>query len=221
MPEIKHLIFDCDGVLVDSEYVAVNIMLRLLKPYGYTASFEEFSSQFTGMLDTAILAHLREHEGLPLPDDFYHQIESERDRAYLEEIEAVPGMPALIKSLKIPKSVVSNSHVFHVKLSLKICGLEEVFGEYIYSSEHVAHPKPHPDVYLHALASRNLSPQEVLVIEDSLTGVQAATSAGCKVIGFAGARHVGTAHMKKLASMGVEQVAASAHELEKILGAYL
>ena len=220
MSEIKHLIFDCDGVLIDSEYVAVNVMLKMLSPFGYQTTFQAFSSQFTGMLDTEILKYLNEQEGLPFPPNFYQQIEAERDRVFEEELKPVQGMPELVKSISFPKSVVSNSHVVHVQMSLDICGIRPLFEERIYSSEHVPKPKPHPDVYLHALNSLSLSPDEVLVVEDSLTGVQAARGAGCKVIGFAGASHISEGHTDKLLELGVEKAAATPEELSHILSSY-
>lgn len=221
MSGIKHLIFDCDGVLIDSEYVAVQVMLKMLAPFGYQSSFQAFSSQFTGMLDTEILKYLNEQEGLPFPANFYQEIEAERDRVFAEELKPVAGMPELVKSISFPKSVVSNSHVAHVQMSLDICGIRPLFEERIYSSEHVPKPKPHPDVYLHALQSLSLSPDEVLVVEDSLTGVQAAKGAGCKVIGFAGASHISDGHSDKLGELGVEITADNPEALSHILSSYL
>ncbi|MEL6250979.1 MAG: HAD family phosphatase [Bacteroidota bacterium] len=221
MSGIKHLIFDCDGVLIDSEYVAVNVMLKMLAPFGYTSSFQEYANQFTGMLDTEILKYLNEKEGLPFPPNFYQQIEAERDRVFEEELKPVQGMPELVKGISFPKSVVSNSHVAHVEMSLDICGIRPLFEGRIYSSEHVLKPKPHPDVYMHALQSLSLSADEVLVVEDSLTGVQSAKGAGCKVIGFAGASHISEGHTDKLLELGVEKAAKTPEELSDILATYL
>jgi len=213
----KHLIFDCDGVLIDSEYLAVQVMLRMLKPFGYRSTFGEFSNTFTGMLDTEILRHLAKEHALNFPANFYQKIEEERDR---EELAPISGMPKLVRSLDIPKSVVSNSHVAHVLNGLEICKLTGEFDNRIYSSEHVKNPKPYPDVYLHALNEIGLGAKEVLVVEDSLTGVQAAKRAGCRVIGFLGGKHISSGHVEKLRGEGVEQVAASSQELAEVLSLY-
>lgn len=215
-----HLIFDCDGVLIDSEYVAVHVMLRVLEPFGYVSNFEEFSSTFTGMLDTKILAHIAKEHQITFPDNFYQQIEAERDKAFEEDLKPIAGMTELIKSLAVEKSVVSNSHVAHVEKALELCDLTGEFGGRIYSSEHVAQPKPDPAVYLFALQSLGLTTEDVWVIEDSLTGVSSAKAAGCKVIGFLGGKHIMAGHEEKLQKLGADHIAANAEELTELLQAY-
>lgn len=215
-----HLIFDCDGVLIDSEYLAVHVMLRMLEPYGYHSNFQEFSSAFTGMLDTKILAHIAEEHKINFPKDFYQQIEAERDKTFQNELSPIAGMPELVKSLSVPKSVVSNSHVAHVAMALEMCDLTAEFGGRIYSSEHVEHPKPDPAVYLFALKALGLLTKDVCVIEDSLTGVRSAKGAGCKVIGFLGGKHIAPGHGDKLKALGADQIAADANELAELLKAY-
>jgi len=221
MSPIKHLIFDCDGVLIDSEYLAVQVMLRMLKPFGYVSDFRQFSNRFTGMLDTEILKHIQKEHSIAFPKDFYRQVELERDRAFAEDLSPIAGMPQLVRALPIRKSVVSNSHVAHVVKALDLCELSPQFEDRIYSSEHVQHPKPHPDVYEFALKAQNLSATEVVVVEDSLTGVRAARGAGCRVIGFLGGKHISNGHGQQLKDLGADQVASSAEELQDILKGYL
>lgn len=214
---MKHLIFDCDGVLVDSEILASEVSVRMLRPYGYEADALAHCHRFAGMLDTYILEVLQEELGFRFPDDFYDRLQEVAEHAFDTELKEVPGMPSMVARLPHLKSVASNSQVPHVQRALRMTRLEVSFGGRIFSSQHVAKPKPAPDVYLYALQQQGLSPSDALVIEDSPTGVQAARGAGLEVIGFLGATHIGPGHADRLREKGATWIARDADELFEII----
>lgn len=219
---IRQLIFDCDGVLVDSEILATRITLERLARFGYQNDELTFSSTFSGLLTEDILERLKAEEGLPLPDDFYQELYDAMDASFDEVLQPVPGMPELIAQLPpLAKNVVSNGQGKHVERSLKLTGLTEQFGEEIFGIERVDNGKPAPDLYLLAQWRLQRSPEEILVIEDSAAGVTAAKAAGLKVIGFTGASHLTDAHGEKLRACGADHLAYSAMGLADLFSQLL
>lgn len=138
-----------------------------------------------------------------------------------ESVKAVEGMPGLLDNLGIDKSVVSNSSIATVSHALATNNLTHHFNNRIFSSEQVPSAKPAPDLYLFAVASLQLAPEEILVVEDSRTGVQAAVYAGLKVVGFTGASHILPGHSEKLIEMGALDTASSAAMLSDKLSILL
>lgn len=216
MPGIKHLLFDCDGTIVDSEIIAVRIMLRLLQPYGLEISERDYSQRFPGLREREILTILREEYRITPADDFMPRLRAEFVRRFDQELRAVPGMHSLFRRLKTPRSMVSNGSVQHVERSLRRVRLRHALDGQIFSAEQVERPKPHPDVYQLALRELRLQPSETLAVEDSPTGVQSASQAGLYVIGFLGATHIHDGHREKLESCGAHSIAADAAELNTI-----
>ena len=152
---ISQLIFDCDGVLVDSEILATRITLNRLQSYGIHMDELTFSAKYSGMLTEEILVLLEDEYDVSFPESLAKELFEEMENCFDSDLEPVPGMPELIKSLPpIAKNVVSNGHGEHVKRSLKITGLESKFGEEIFGIERVDNGKPSPDLYL--LAHRYL-----------------------------------------------------------------
>lgn len=217
MASFKHLIFDCDGVIVDSEIVATRISLRMLAPYGYTVDELTHAERYAGLLEHDILTRLREEEKLSLPEDFGGSIVAEIKAHMFEELQPVPGMPELLRALAQPLVVVSNSQVEHVRRSLALAGVSELVGDRIFSAEQVAQPKPHPDVYLQAVGRLNFDPDATLVVEDSVAGVMAAKAAGLTVIGFLGASHISPAHADRLRAANANLLVQDAAELREVL----
>jgi HAD superfamily hydrolase (TIGR01509 family) len=215
---MQHLIFDCDGVLVDSEILAARIALRMLAPYGIQPGEAEFCRRFSGMMEQDILAVLQAEYAVRLPETFMEELLAASRHAHETELEAIPGMPAMLEALPpLPKSVASNSSVRHVAHSLQRTGMSGYFGERYFSSHHVPRPKPAPDVYLHALSQIGLTAADCLVVEDSVAGATAALAAGLDVIGFLGGGHIFEAHADRLRQAGVRVLAADAEELRALL----
>lgn len=214
---ITHLLFDCDGVIVDSEIMATRIALVMLAEYGYRSDEESHCRRFSGMLETDILKVIFSELGRPQPSDLLPRMKAQHHVAFRESLQAIPGMAALMVSIRLPISIVSNSGVAHVEQSLKLAGVDHISEGRIYSAEQVAAPKPAPDVYLHALAQIGLPPAQCLVVEDSVAGVTAAKAAGLTVIGFLGASHIFEGHDQKLREIGVDYLALDAQDLTRIL----
>ena len=214
---IRCVIFDCDGVLVDSEILASQVSLRMLKPYGFTMSPEEYSSRFAGKVERDILAIIREEYHIALPNDFLSRLRLEIEHSLDHDLQPIAGMKGIVASLTLPKAVVSNSRLVRVIASLKVAGLSELFDKDLFAAEMVENPKPAPDIYLHAAHEMSVSPAECLVIEDSQSGVTAAHRAGMSVIGFLGASHIPAGHERTVKEAGAQATAANAEELAEVL----
>lgn len=214
---MNYLLFDCDGVLVDSEILATHIVLDLFATYGYKPELEDHVRTYAGMIETDILAAIQERIHIQFPDDILDQLYPAIREAMATRLEGVEGMPALVQRLSQPKAVVSNSGLPHVYQSLELIGLRENFGDRCYSSHQVPRPKPFPDLYDYAVAQLGWPKAEILVIEDSIAGITAAKAAGLTVIGFLGANHIFAGHAEKALEAGADYLAEDAHALEKQL----
>ena len=214
MTKIKHILFDCDGVLVDTEYVAAHKMCEALNQHGASVDIDHYHKVHSGTTFSAILEH---YFGNSMSSEAKSDLMNHVEAQVAKSVKAVNGISQLLNSLAINKSVVSNSSIATVEHALKTTGMSEYFDNRIFSSEQVKRAKPAPDLYLFALNSLNLSREEILVVEDSRTGAQAAVAAGLKVVGFTGASHILPGHSDKLLEIGVIDVAEDALSLEKIL----
>lgn len=216
---LKHILFDNDGTLVDTEIIAVRSSLRLLRQYGFEMSEQEYSHRFPGMLERDILASLERDHGLQVPDNYLEMVRADHRKAFQEELRAIPGMTSLFRQLRLPKSMVSNASVTHIEHCLRKVRLRNALDGHIFSAEHVSHPKPRPDVYLLALETLRLHPHEVVVVEDSPVGVAAASQAGLTVVGFLGAAHIHDGHDERLLEAGAQAIAPDARALREWLAA--
>lgn len=213
---IKHIFFDNDGVIVDSEILAIENMVSFLRTFGYADSLEQYAKRFPGLLEKDILRIICGELGIAVPEGMHEQIKEGSRKILAERLQTVKGMPALVRRLQIPKSFVSNGSLRHVHFSLGRARLRQRVDGRIFSAEMVARPKPFPDLYQLALATFQLDPSEVLVVEDSPTGVEAAKSAGLTTVGFLGGSHIFDGHSEILIGKGADQLAAHAKDLEKI-----
>lgn len=217
MPILRHILFDNDGTVVDSEIIAIRVMLRHLADMGLHLSERDYSQRFPGLLERDIVAILAREHAMRFPDDFLLQMREEHIEAFKRELRAIPGMTSLFRRLRVPKSMVSNGSVRHVERSLRRVRLRHALDGHIFSAEHVERPKPHPDVYELALRQLQLQPADVIVVEDSPTGVAAAKAAGLRVVGFLGAAHVQDGHAEKLLDHGADLLAPDAQALGRLL----
>ena len=210
------MIFDCDGVLVDSEILASQTVLDMLKPYGFEMDQGEYNSRFAGKVEEDTLAIVEQDYDVVLPNDFLSRLRLEIERRLDHDLQAITGMRGVIESVSLPKAIVSNSRLVRVIASLKIAELTDLFGEALFAAEMVEHPKPAPDVYLHAARQLNKSPTECLVVEDSVSGVTAAHRAGMTVIGFLGASHIPAGHEEVLKQAGAWTTVTDAAALKTL-----
>ncbi len=205
---IKQIIFDCDGVLVDTEIVAAKVMVKKLRELGIDITADHYFQTYTGSTFSGIFKSL-----LPeLSSDKLAEIVQSCEHDVYKNLMPIAGMPELVKSINLPKAVVSNSYLWQVNKAMAAIGLEDDIKDR-FSSEMVSRPKPAPDVYLHAANTNGYSPEECLVIEDSVSGVMAAVSAGMKVVGFTGGSHTQAGHKEALIKKGAVKTATSADEL--------
>jgi len=179
------IIFDCDGVLVDSEPLANQVYVEMLAEHGFEVNYDEYLQKYSGAAITSRLASTSQLLNWTPPVDFYPVFNSRLSLLTEKELKPVDGIHELLESLSVPVCIASNGSRSEVMLRLRIAKLSQYFGEAIFSGVDVAHPKPAPDVYLAAAHSFNILPARCIVVEDSILGVTAAVRAGMKVYGHA------------------------------------
>lgn len=214
---IQCVIFDCDGVLVDSEIIASQVSLRMLRPYGFHMDPKEYARSFAGKVEEDILEIIRHEYHIKLPEDFLSRLRLEIEYALDHELQPIRGVKDTIATIPVCKAVVSNSRLVRVISSLKVAGLSEFFGEHVFAAEMVEKPKPAPDVYLYAAQQLKVDPAACLVVEDSQSGVTAAHRAGMQVIGFLAASHIPEGHEQIVKKAGAFTTVAHMDELKYIL----
>lgn len=215
---ISLVIFDCDGVLVDSEMLAADVMSSVLCSHSFTMSAEDVLTTLVGLDTKASHDVLEARFGRPLPADFEEQVTENLYKAFTTKLRALAGIETLLTSLQLPFCVASNSDHSRLALTFSSTGLAPLLSNNIFSAEDVANAKPAPDLFLHAANTMGGTPaEECIVIEDSVTGVRAAVVAGMRVIGFCGGSHIRSGHAQKLLALGAERIVTSHHELSEIL----
>ncbi len=217
----KHVIFDCDGVLVDSEPLSMEIDRDILAENGIAMTVEEVGAQFIGLTFEAFIDRIESDYRIKLPADVTQDKNRRLLALYERKLKPAPGIHAILARMKLPMSCASNSPRHRVEAAFRIAGLTTYFGERIITFEDVAHGKPAPDVYVEAAKRARVSPQACLVIEDSVAGVTSAAAAGCHVIGFTGLAHDGAALSKTLLGLGAQKVVNRHADLPAAIAAAL
>lgn len=179
------VIFDCDGVLVDSERVVHAVLARMLVELGVDLTLKEAIDAFIGGSDDRDIAVIKRLTGLAPPAEFMRRYKQETHEA-LQSVAPVPGVVHALDSIAWQQCVASNGSHAKMRRTLGRTGLLSRFEGKLFSAEDVAHPKPAPDVYIHACASMGFDLAECVVVEDTAIGVAAARAAGMRVFGFAG-----------------------------------
>jgi len=182
------VIFDCDGVLVDSEVLSCQCLVELLGRHDVALDLETAFTHFLGRSSAAIVDH---YQGLGhgLPAAFGAELQASIREAFTRSLSATPNVENLLRGLDIAYCLASSSDLERIDFSLAITGLRALFEGRVFSAEMVAEGKPAPDLFLHAAARMGARPERTLVIEDSVSGVQAAKAAGMRVWGFVGGSH--------------------------------
>jgi len=183
------IIFDCDGVIVDSEIIHISIERELLREYGLNYSLETYLSRFMGLAMPDYYAELeRDYQarfGEAFPKSFEPELTRRAWPRIEAELKAVPGLEDLVSSLTQPVAVASSSPMKRLTRKLEITGLSHLFKPHVYSAQLVENGKPAPDLFLHAASTMGFAPQDCIVIEDSPAGVTGAVEAGMTVLGYA------------------------------------
>jgi HAD superfamily hydrolase (TIGR01509 family) len=210
---ISAILFDCDGVLVDSEILAVEVETDMLAELGLHYDRHDFKTRFMGMSDKAFFAALNADSitrlGKPLPEKFDERC---RQRLYVEvgkRLVEVRGARDAVRAWPRTKAVASSSTTDKLATKLRKTALFDLFDPHIYSADHVTHAKPAPDLFLYAAKSLEVPPADCLVIEDSVNGVTAGLAAGMRVWAFTGGGHFDNGLRTRLATAGAERVVES------------
>jgi len=181
------VIFDCDGVLVDSETIANRIMTEAINDAGVSITYEECRARFVGGTLKRVIDTVEEWRGAPLPDGWQESFEARRNDAFREELQAVAGVEQVLQALQdhsLPFCVASSGSLEKMDLTLGLTRLRPYFGDRIFSAAMVAQGKPAPDLFLHAAEQMGQQPENCAVVEDSLLGVAAGVAAGMRVLAY-------------------------------------
>ena len=213
---ISHVIFDCDGVLIDSEKISMTVDMALLAENGIHLTETEMYLRFVGPTFEDMVAGLEREYGKTLPPDLAARKDDMMLELYRRDLKPVPGVLHMLQKLALPKSIGTNGPRDRALEALRLTGLAPFFGDRLTTYEDVKYPKPAPDLYQLAAKRAGCNPAHCLVVEDSVTGATAALAAGCKVIGFTGVAHDPVAKARELKTLGVSHVI---HDMGERLGA--
>ena len=211
------IVFDCDGVLIDSEIVVCRLTAEEFTALGYAVSTEEVIRRFAGRPEREMIADVEADWGRPVPSEFFTRIKARIDQAYATELRIMPGIAGLLDRLRVRSCVASSAYPAKLRLGLETVGLLDRFAPNVVSASLVAQGKPAPDVFIYAAGWMRAPVADCLVIEDSIPGVRAARAAGMRAFGFTGGRHCGPGHRQHLLDAGAEAVIASFDELDALI----
>ena len=212
-------IFDCDGVLVDSELIALEVLSDMMGEFGKPMSVATCRDAFMGRHADDIVRGIEACVGRALPDA-RPQMKARMTSRMRDELVPVPGIARALAQLAGPRCVASSSDPARIRLTLELTGLSGFFGEHIFSGTEVAHGKPAPDLFLHAAATMGSAPADCMVIEDSVLGVQAGVAAGMPVIGFTGGAHAYPGFAERLREAGAGTIIAHMDDLPAALAGH-
>ncbi|WP_136620405.1 MULTISPECIES: HAD family hydrolase [Mesorhizobium] len=217
MARARPIIFDCDGVLVDSEPLAARAYERVYEKHGMSGVNTSIIAQCIGMKQSDIIAKIRDLTGHQFPAAADGDIWAETKILFSEELKPTPGITAFLQTLAGDRCVASSSSVERINHSLAVTGLAGFFGDAIYSSSMVKNGKPAPDIFLFAADKIGANPADCIVIEDSPFGIQGAAAAGMTAIGYTGGGHTYREHGARLTAAGADFVCADWLEVSRQL----
>jgi HAD superfamily hydrolase (TIGR01509 family) len=179
------IIFDCDGILVDSEAISAKVFQEMILELGTEIEFDTVLEQITGTSMKENLLFFSEIINGDLPASFETEFRKRSYDAFKTDLKSINGIPDLLKKIKVPVGVASSGPVEKIRLNLTTTNLIHFFGDNIFSSYEIGSWKPDPEIYLYAAKKMGFKPEECAVIEDSLPGIQAAKAGGFDIFGFA------------------------------------
>jgi HAD superfamily hydrolase (TIGR01509 family) len=200
------VIFDCDGVLVDSEPIINRAHAGVLTACGYPITEKVLVERFCGMSDPDMLETIEREWGCALPVSYAERVGLMIEAEFHQSLAPIEGVTEVLESLGLPICVASSSSLEQIRKKLEITGLLGRFGEHLFSATMVARGKPAPDLFLYAAQNLMTAPERCLVIEDSPAGIDAALAAGMTAIGFSGGSHCGPEHGVRLRRHGAAVV---------------
>ena len=220
MPTPAAILFDFDGVLLESELELNRLTAELLTNLGHATTLEEALEHYTGLTGPDVVRVMEARIGGPVPAEFHEAMREASRRALAEGIEPVAGAIEFVRGLpsELARAVASSSSTRWVRTHLSHLGLADMFEPHIYSGkEHVDRGKPAPDLYLHAAAQLGAPISESVIIEDSKVGATAGLASGARVIGLAAGSHCLDGHGDMLRGVGVKEIAHNFEELRRLL----
>ncbi|MGC4027031.1 MAG: HAD-IA family hydrolase [Mesorhizobium sp.] len=220
MPQPDLVIFDCDGVLINSEIIAARVEAEVLTEAGYEISPEEIAALYSGLNFSEILLRVEKVAQIPLQASLIDRADAIIDKQ-LKDVRAIDGVAQAVAAVKVPRCICSNSTAERLKMTLGLTGLDRFFVNHVYSALAIpdGKPKPAPDVFLYAAGQMKANPANTFVVEDSVHGIHGAKSAGMRVIGFTGGAHSYPGHSDILTEAGAETVINRWRDLAPVLDA--
>ncbi len=205
----KGIIFDFDGVIADSETLLNQTLADGLSAIGLPTSLDDSLRDYSGKRWADILPVIEKRLGAELPASFIGQKIAWLGQKMMREIKPVPGIEAFLAiSRKFPRAIASSGDDLWIKPTLTRFGFTEHFSAHVYSTTSLEHGKPHPEIYLLAAQKLGIAPEDIVAIEDSVAGVEAAIAAGMSAIGFTAASHVRESDVERLHNAGAHHIAA-------------
>lgn len=211
------IIFDCDGVLVDSELIACRVLSESLAEAGIDIAPDAIAERYVGLSAATIFADIEGRTGRRVPPDFGEKSRPRLEAAFAAGLEPMPGVVAALAALSVKACVASSSSRARLRHSLALTGLLHRFHPHIFSAEQVARGKPAPDLFLLAAETMEVGPEACWVIEDSLAGIAAAQAAGMTAVAFTGGSHCRANHGERLRRAGALMILAGMNELPSLL----
>ncbi len=221
MTRPQALLFDFDGVLLESEFAGNRQIAEFLTAAGHPTSAADSMANFMGLSGTHFTQAIERWVGGPIPAGFFEARAIEDARVLEEGVEAVAGAIAFVRSLPadLPRAIVSSSTTHWISTHLRHLGLADAFGDHIYSGkEHVANGKPAPDLYLYGAKQLGVPIEQCAILEDSPVGVTGAVASGARVIGLCAGTHCGVGHDARLRELGVTEIAHGFENVSRLLG---
>ena len=217
--DVELVIFDCDGVVADSEPLATRVLREDLRQRGVELTLDEVVEKFLGRSSETISRVLLAEFGLLFDESAHEAMRLRLFDLFATDLQAIEGVELLLRGLPIPYCLASSSQMERIRRSLQAIRLTSYFDGRIFNAAMVSRGKPAPDLFLHAASVMNVSPQRCVVIEDSPAGIDAGKRAGMRVIGFTGGGHArGASHRKSVAAMQPHYITDSMTEVASLLG---
>lgn len=211
------IIFDCDGVLVDSEVISCRAHAETLTRHGYPITSEQVFHRFLGRSTKQANSEVEADLGRALPDDFHLQLQDTLYRTFEADLEAVPHIHEALDAITQPVCVASSGSHQRMQISLGRTRLHGRFAPNIFSASQVDNGKPAPDLFLFAARQMNVAPERCVVIEDSVAGIAGAIAAGMPVLGFHGGSHCQEGYGKKLHAAGATVIFDDMRQLPELI----
>nr|QIQ10838.1 6-phosphogluconate phosphatase [uncultured bacterium] len=219
-PAPSLVIFDCDGVLIDSEIIAARAQSRALAAHGIAITPEDAARRFAGIPDADMWQTLQQENARSLPEGFAREYADGLETIFRQELRALPGALETVRMLRergLQVCVASSSTPPKLEAALKLVGLWDEFAPNVFSTAQVAHGKPAPDVFLFAARQMRAAILDCVVVEDSVPGVRAACAARMRAIGYVGASHNGPDQRERLLDEGASDVIDDLRRLPELL----